>query len=755
MGVLAGRRAWWIEAATVAAAALLLQGVEIDYVANYFGQTWSTGTASLIHLQAGLLLMVAMLCGDRRVLAIGFLAIFLGWVLRLLWMDQLWAMRWTEFPLVAANTLLKFAWTAACARWIGAPFGGERPFGVRDMPKFVAFGLVLFPLGWAALVILSHLVYGHPGWVLANEGMQQFLAKHVGVACATLPLLLFWTDGQPQARPVRRFLGFWAMLGALLLVAWWVDSGALSVGPEAWLTFLYDYRLTVGAVLIAGILVLPPAWSMPLLLIVHFVQLHVLADQAQRTHDLAGVGPLLAHVLELNVMALLLVGSYLVNRERRDAYARLKRAVRRDPTTGLPNATALHDAWMRLQAPPPGVGFLAFDHIDRLVASYGWSAELALLREVSAVVEPTVQAYHLGGAQFVLLPAEGDAREGDAAWRDSLHALQKHAFAWQGASLRMTPYLGIAAPQSLSPAHLQDCIADACEAAMQARQRGETEPVHAQQSPGEGLSVADRRQRFSDAADAISRIRSGQIELHMQRIVRIDGLPEAAGLCGEVVCRLRDAAGELVLPYRFIPQLEANGHVAELDLAVVESLFTYMHANPGFCATMSRVGVNLSGASLSSDSFRNRLSELLRDCPVPYDMLCFELTETAVVSRFEPAMKLFMDLRALGCQMALDDFGSGVQNFERLRQMPVDIIKIDGQFVRHASERGSDYEIVRAAVAVAKAHGLVTVAEFVEDEATHRCLRDLGVNWGQGYLYARPVPLDEIWKAPPTASAAA
>lgn len=62
---------------------------------------------------------------------------------------------------------------------------------------------------------------------------------------------------------------------------------------------------------------------------------------------------------------------------------------------------------------------------------------------------------------------------------------------------------------------------------------------------------------------------------------------------------------------------------------------------------------------------------------------------------------------------------------------------------------------MRAAVAVAKAHGLVTVAEFVEDEATHRCLRDLGVNWGQGYLYARPVPLDEIWKAPPTASAAA
>jgi EAL domain-containing protein (putative c-di-GMP-specific phosphodiesterase class I) len=100
-------------------------------------------------------------------------------------------------------------------------------------------------------------------------------------------------------------------------------------------------------------------------------------------------------------------------------------------------------------------------------------------------------------------------------------------------------------------------------------------------------------------------------------------------------------------------------------------------------------------------------------------------------------------LRAQGCSIAIDDFGVGMQSFERLKELPLDVIKIDGSFIRNVAQRGKDYALVQASVAVAKAFGAKTVAEFVEDEDTVACLRELDVDWIQGYLIGKPRPLSE------------
>ena len=144
---------------------------------------------------------------------------------------------------------------------------------------------------------------------------------------------------------------------------------------------------------------------------------------------------------------------------------------------------------------------------------------------------------------------------------------------------------------------------------------------------------------------------------------------------------------------------------------------------------------------MASASFRARFAELLRQTPLPHSALCFELTDTAVIASQEPALRLFHDLRARGCSLSLDDFGSGMQNFERLRQVPVDSLKIDGQFVRNMQSQSRDLEIVRAAIAVADAHGLTTVAEYVESASLAEQLRGMGVRWGQGYHFGRPEPI--------------
>lgn len=738
----ARRHAWIIDAIGVAAAVLVLQAIEIHYVASFFGNTWGTGSASLIHPQAGLLLAVALLCRDRRILAVAFLAILIGWFVRVAWLGQLDLMTWQRALVVTVGMALRLFWTELCARWMGAPFTDERPFDTRHLPSFIAIGLVLYPLGWALLTVLSNLIQGYDYILWSNEAVQQFLAKHVGVACITLPLLLFWIDGHAGVTPRRRFAhaGVWA--GVLLLVAQLLGPTVID-GADAWLVWLYEYRLTVGAVLAAAVLLLSPAWSMPLLLIVHFALLHVLVANAYGSRDIGEIGSLLAHVAELNWMAVLLAGLYLVSRGRREAYVRLKQAAYHDATTGLSNANALRDAWSRRRVVPDQIGFLVFDHSDKLIGSYGWPAQIELLRDVSRTLAPFGPSYYLGGAHFVLLPANDDVNAPDH-WNEVLATLHRQVFAWRGVTLHATPYLGLASPRSLSNEHLDDSVTDACEAAVQARQRGESDPVLASGDSGNGESIDARRQRFRIVGEAIDRIRSRQIELHLQPIERIDGRPAQPGIRGEILCRLRTPEGRLIPPDDFIPALEANGHVAELDLAVVEALFDYLRAHPAFVASVARLGINLSGVSLSSDSFRTRLATLLRNAPMSPEKLCFELTETAVISRFEPAMKLFMELRALGCRMALDDFGSGVQNFERMRQLPVDGIKIDGQFVRNINKQGSDLEIVRAAVAVAQAHGMETIAEYVEDSGVDTRLRELGVNWGQGFLYARPLPLEEV-----------
>jgi len=125
---------------------------------------------------------------------------------------------------------------------------------------------------------------------------------------------------------------------------------------------------------------------------------------------------------------------------------------------------------------------------------------------------------------------------------------------------------------------------------------------------------------------------------------------------------------------------------------------------------------------------------------------CFEFIETAAISSPADTCAFLGALRARGCQIAVDDFGVGMQSFGRLKELPVDLIKIDGSFIRNVVQRGKDHAMVEATVAVARAFGAKTVAEYVEDEPTLRCLRALGVDWVQGYFIGRPVPIEAAFE---------
>lgn len=251
--------------------------------------------------------------------------------------------------------------------------------------------------------------------------------------------------------------------------------------------------------------------------------------------------------------------------------------------------------------------------------------------------------------------------------------------------------------------------------------------------------------RHPDPTEVLARLRGGHLELYFHSIHSLRLTPQdKPGFCGEILCRLRTADGRVLMPATFTPLLEKAGRGAELDLAVVNAVVQMLQQYKVAPTHFRRLSLNLSGQGLASRSFHTQLWRTLAQSPIPLSCFCFEITETAAIHNADAARDLLQRLRAEGCLVAIDDFGTGLQTFERLKEFPVDVIKIDGSFVRSVAERGNDYVLVHACVSIAKAFGAQTVAEYVDSPSTLEVLRELGVDWGQGYLFSEPQPFADV-----------
>lgn len=232
-----------------------------------------------------------------------------------------------------------------------------------------------------------------------------------------------------------------------------------------------------------------------------------------------------------------------------------------------------------------------------------------------------------------------------------------------------------------------------------------------------------------------------RLRLHLQDI---RGLSEAAGNTGkhyELLLRMEAEDGTLISPESFLPAAE-NYHLStRLDNWVVGKVFEYLamtevHRDDGHLCC-----VNLSGHSMTDAGFQRNIVARLRRAPHAASSICFEITETAVITNLGMATHFIRSLKELGCRFALDDFGSGLSSFAYLKNLPVDMLKIDGTFVRNINTDPIDLTFVRSINEIGHTMGKLTVAEFVEDGETLETLRELGVDYAQGYHIGRPTPL--------------
>jgi len=207
----------------------------------------------------------------------------------------------------------------------------------------------------------------------------------------------------------------------------------------------------------------------------------------------------------------------------------------------------------------------------------------------------------------------------------------------------------------------------------------------------------------------------------------------------EVFMRLVMPSGELVGPQAFLPSAERYGLAAQLDSTVIDVTLEWLKNNPANLNKIRHCSINLSSGSFASEGFAEALMAHIKDSGVPAQKLCFELTETATIANLSAASSFMHKLADMGCRFVLDDFGAGLSSFAYLKDLPVDYLKIDGRLVRDMLDDQINYTMVKAINEVGQSLGKQTIAEFIESEVLFEAIREIGVDFAQGYAIGKPV----------------
>ena len=383
--------------------------------------------------------------------------------------------------------------------------------------------------------------------------------------------------------------------------------------------------------------------------------------------------------------------------------------------------------------------YLDLDQFKVINDTVGHIAGDELLRQVTALLQKGVRANdrlaRLGGDEFGLLLSQCPIVEASNIAEKLRHLVHQFRFVWQNKTFIIGVSIGVVAIDQTSQDLME--VMGAADAACYAAKAKGRNCVHVySQDDSELIRQRGERQLISKISHALE---TNSFRLYSQKIVSITS---QAVEHHEILLRMFDEKEKLIAPNELIPAAERYGLITDIDRWVIKTLFSNYHR---ICQQQSSTdgfyAINISGASISNDQFLKFLIKQFSLYQVPPHNICFEITETSAIVNFDDAQYFISTLKQIGCQFALDDFGSGLSSFSYLMNLPVDYLKIDGSFVKNISNDPISQAIVEGFNAIAHAMDLKTIAEFVEDEDILERLRTIGVDYAQGYAIARPVPL--------------
>ncbi|WP_175443096.1 putative bifunctional diguanylate cyclase/phosphodiesterase [Halofilum ochraceum] len=397
--------------------------------------------------------------------------------------------------------------------------------------------------------------------------------------------------------------------------------------------------------------------------------------------------------------------------------------------------------------------YIDLDRFKVVNDSQGHIAGDEVLRQVAGVLHQHVRTgdtiARLGGDEFALLLENCDAPHALRIAEDLVRAIGDFRFFWDDQVFRLDLSIGVAEilPHESAVSEIMRNADTACAVAKEAG--GGRAHVY---------RADDREmQRRHGQIEWISRITRAlehdEFELYIQPIVDLRREVPEHGMHFEVLVRMRTDDDRLLLPSSFLPAAERYGLATRIDRWVIGAVFDWFRHHPELVARIDACAINLSGTSVDDPEFAEHLVTDLRSAPLSPSQLRFEITETAAIGHLAQASRFMRRLATLGCRFALDDFGSGLSSFGYLRSLPVDTLKIDGQFVRDIARDPVDHALVRSINDIGRVLGLTTVAEYVEDRATLEALRSIDVDFVQGHFSGQPVPIDTLSGEPSNAPA--
>ena len=388
------------------------------------------------------------------------------------------------------------------------------------------------------------------------------------------------------------------------------------------------------------------------------------------------------------------------------------------------------------------VCFLDLDRFKIVNDTVGHHAGDELLRQVSQMIRQTVRqsdvVARLGGDEFGIILIGCSIDNALMQMNLLIERFSTFRFQWEDKLFDIGVSIGIVELHDTdqSAEALMSNADIACYAA-KAEGRGGCHVYN----EGDAIST-NRQNELQLGADIRTAIDEDGFELYKQPIA-VTSSSELDVHHYEILLRMQGSDGRMIPPNVFIPAAERFGLMPVVDRWVINSaLGSYDTAFvKKDCVVMT---INLSGQSLTDPGLGLYVREKFKEYAVDPACVCFEITETAYVSNLSQAQSFIEDISSLGCTFALDDFGSGLSSFAYLKNFDINYLKIDGCFVRNIVTDSTDRAMVAAINVVGHTLGILTIAEFVETDAHIEVLRDIGVDYVQGYGIEKPTPLLEF-----------
>jgi diguanylate cyclase (GGDEF)-like protein/PAS domain S-box-containing protein len=342
----------------------------------------------------------------------------------------------------------------------------------------------------------------------------------------------------------------------------------------------------------------------------------------------------------------------------------------------------------------------------------------------------------LGGDEFAVVMRNCSLGEAMLA-ADKLHKkFDEFRFSWDGRNFALGVSIGVAKVSKASESVTQ-ILQNADSACYMAKDNGKNNS-HIFSENDEDIS---RRQGEMHWAVRITEtIEKNDFTLFAQAI---HPLTSTDNVFYELLIRMRED-NHLILPGVFLPAAERFGLSYNIDKWVLKNALAWIRENRQILYSVKSVFINLSAKTIGQKNFLDFAIKMLDEYQVPPEKICFEITETSAIANLAEAVDFIQELKGVGCEFAIDDFGSGVSSFSYLKNLPVDYLKIDGMFIRDMLSNEVNLALVKSINEVCHVMGKKTIAEFVESDATLALLSNIGVDYAQGYAIGHPFPIEEL-----------